>query len=152
MVFLPHTNTVLNFTGTVLWYYHRAWVTCGGSHICSPFSISELFAIFFEADAVPLSLYTRRIRQLSDIARITCGSIFSSANRLESVESPTFWRMNSILFQNGGVTGNEGAWKLTFLRCIVGTSSESLLMKFFVLLITLLLEVNAALRSTSSQP
>ena len=94
----------------------------------------------------------RRIRQLSDISRITCGSIFSSANRLESVESPTFWRMDSILFQNGGVTGNEGAWKLTFLRCIVGTSSESLLMKFFVLLITLLLEVNAALRSTSSQP
>ena len=40
----------------------------------------------------------RRIRQLSDIARITCGSIFSSANRLESVESPTFWRMDSILF------------------------------------------------------
>ena len=32
----------------------------------------------------------RRIGQLSDIARITCGSIFSSANRLESVESPTF--------------------------------------------------------------
>ena len=32
----------------------------------------------------------RRTRQLSDIARITCGSIFSSANRLESVESPTF--------------------------------------------------------------
>ena len=31
----------------------------------------------------------RRIRQLSDIARITCGSIFSSANLLESVESPT---------------------------------------------------------------
>ena len=40
----------------------------------------------------------RRIRHLSDIARITCGSIFSSANRLESVESPTFWRMDSILF------------------------------------------------------
>ena len=32
----------------------------------------------------------RRIRQLSDISRITHGSIFSSANRLESVESPTF--------------------------------------------------------------
>ena len=32
----------------------------------------------------------RRIRQLSDIARITCGSKISSANRLESVESPTF--------------------------------------------------------------
>ena len=28
MVFLPHTNPVLLFTGTVLWYYHRAWVTC----------------------------------------------------------------------------------------------------------------------------
>ena len=28
MVFLPHTNTVI-FTGTVLWYYDRACVTCG---------------------------------------------------------------------------------------------------------------------------
>ena len=28
MVFLPHTNTVI-LLGTVLWYYHRAWVTCG---------------------------------------------------------------------------------------------------------------------------
>ena len=40
----------------------------------------------------------RRIRQLSDIARGTWRSIFSSANRFESVESPTFWRMDSILF------------------------------------------------------
>ena len=28
IVFLPHTKHC-NFTGTVLWYYHRAWVTCG---------------------------------------------------------------------------------------------------------------------------
>ena len=95
----------------------------------------------------------RRIRQLSDIARITCGSIFPSENRLESVESPTFWRMDFILFQNGGIRGNEGAWKLTFLWCIVGISIRiALLIKLFVLLITLLLKVNAALRSTSSQP
>ena len=26
--FLPHTKHC-HFTGTVLWYYHRAWVTCG---------------------------------------------------------------------------------------------------------------------------
>ena len=95
----------------------------------------------------------RRIRQLSDISRITCGSIFSSANRLESVESPNSWRMDSILFQNGGIKENEGTWKLTFLRCIVGVSIRiALLIKLFVLLITLLLKVNAALRSTSSQP
>ena len=50
------------------------------------------------------------------------------------------------MFQNGGIKGNEGAWKLIFLRCIVGISSESLLIKLFVLLITLLLEFNAALR------
>ena len=28
IIFLPHTKHC-NFTGTVLWYYHRAWVTCG---------------------------------------------------------------------------------------------------------------------------
>ena len=27
IVFLPHTKHC-NFTGTVLWYYHRAWVKC----------------------------------------------------------------------------------------------------------------------------
>ena len=31
IVLLPHTNTDCNFTGTVLWCYHRAWVTCGFS-------------------------------------------------------------------------------------------------------------------------
>ena len=42
MIFLPHTNTVILLDRTVvffegkalgtrlvLWYYHRAWVTCG---------------------------------------------------------------------------------------------------------------------------
>ena len=28
IVFLPHTNTVI-LLKRVLWYYHRAWVTCG---------------------------------------------------------------------------------------------------------------------------
>ena len=29
-IFTPYKNC--NFTGTVLWYYHRAWVTCGTRH------------------------------------------------------------------------------------------------------------------------
>ena len=33
IVFLPHTTTVI-FTGTVLWYYRRTWVTCDKTLSC----------------------------------------------------------------------------------------------------------------------
>ena len=48
IVFLPHTNTVI-LLKRVLWYYHRAWVTCGETrtacqdkHIEIPIKLSEI--------------------------------------------------------------------------------------------------------------
>ena len=65
----------------------------------------------------------RRIKQLSDIDRITSGSTFSSANRSKSVPRPSYTRMDSIFFSLLGARGNqmyEEAWDVKFLQGIVG--------------------------------